>query len=75
MGKKKQSSDTAASTEVVREDDDGAEVGIDALANDVEELLRKQLDELEELIGQHPLATIGIAAGIGLIVGVMLGRR
>ena len=53
---------------------DDAEAG-DTLAGDLERLLREQLDELEELVREHPLATVGIAAGAGLIAALILSRR
>jgi ElaB/YqjD/DUF883 family membrane-anchored ribosome-binding protein len=31
--------------------------------------------KLEERIRAHPLAALGIAAGIGLVVGVLLARK
>ena len=43
--------------------------------SDLERLLREQLDELEELVREHPLATFGIAAGAGLIAALILSRR
>jgi hypothetical protein len=53
---------------------DDPEAG-DTLAGDLEKLLREQLDELEELVREHPLATVGIAAGAGLIAALILSRR
>ena len=37
--------------------------------------LSKQVEELEELIRESPLAAVGIAAGVGLVLGVLLSRR
>jgi ElaB/YqjD/DUF883 family membrane-anchored ribosome-binding protein len=37
--------------------------------------LQKHFDELEELIRESPLAAVGVAAGVGLLLGVLLSRR
>ena len=37
--------------------------------------LARQVEELDGLIRDNPLAAVGIAAGLGLLVGLMLGRR
>lgn len=31
--------------------------------------------EIEERVRQHPYAALGIAAGVGLIVGILLARK
>jgi ElaB/YqjD/DUF883 family membrane-anchored ribosome-binding protein len=31
--------------------------------------------ELEEQVRQHPLAALGIAAGIGIVLGVLIARK
>ena len=31
--------------------------------------------ELEEQVRKHPLAAVGIAAVVGLVLGVLLGRK
>ena len=31
--------------------------------------------EIEERVRQHPYAALGIAAGVGLIIGVLLSRK
>ena len=31
--------------------------------------------EIEERVRQHPFAALGIAAGVGLIVGILLARK
>ena len=56
----------------------GAAGVVETVVDDVEALLTKQLDELEDLVREHPLATVAIAAGIGLAAGLLLstgGRR
>jgi ElaB/YqjD/DUF883 family membrane-anchored ribosome-binding protein len=52
-----------------------AESAADETANGTEATLARQLDELEEFVREHPLASIGIAAGIGLAAGLILSRR
>jgi len=47
----------------------------DAPTHDLETTLARQLDELEELVREHPLATVGIAAGLGLLAGLLLRRQ
>ena len=37
--------------------------------------LARQVEELDGLIRENPLAAVGIAAGLGLLLGLMLGRR
>jgi len=32
-------------------------------------------DEIEERVRKHPFAALGIAAGVGLIVGILLSRK
>jgi len=53
-----------------RADDTG-----ETLVGEIETALGEQLDELHELIREHPLATVGIAAGLGLVAGLILSRR
>jgi ElaB/YqjD/DUF883 family membrane-anchored ribosome-binding protein len=36
---------------------------------------REMVDEGEAYVRQNPLTAVGIAAGIGLLVGLLLGRR
>ena len=58
---------------------DAGNGGDESLSGDVEAVLAKQLDELEDLVRDHPLATVGIAVGVGLAAGLLLsiqwGRR
>jgi ElaB/YqjD/DUF883 family membrane-anchored ribosome-binding protein len=37
--------------------------------------LQEAGSQLEEQVRQHPWAAVGVAAGIGLLVGVLLGRK
>ena len=37
--------------------------------------LQKHFDELEELIRENPLLATPAAAGVGLVVGLLLSRR
>jgi ElaB/YqjD/DUF883 family membrane-anchored ribosome-binding protein len=37
--------------------------------------LQKHFDELEELIQDNPLLAVGVAAGVGLLLGLLLSRR
>ncbi len=53
---------------------DDAEIG-DTLADNLESELGEQLDGLEELVREHPLATLGIAAAAGFILALLLSRR
>jgi len=32
-------------------------------------------EKLEEQVRRHPLAAVGIAAGVGLLIGLLLGRK
>lgn len=43
--------------------------------SDIETRLHEQLEELEALVREHPLATFGIAAGAGLIAALILSRH
>ena len=47
----------------------------ETLVGNLEQELSEQLDELEELVREHPLATLGIAAAAGLLVALILSRR
>ena len=77
MAKKKKSSeaenDEAAQEEsgAWAEQEDVAEPESKGLGGD----LQKQIDELEELIRESPLAAVGVAAGVGLLLGLLLNRR
>lgn len=53
-----------------------------AALGDAEEVLREaageaepKVRELEARIREHPWAAVGIAAGIGLIAGILLSRK
>lgn len=47
----------------------------DSLIGEIEQIVSEQIEELEDLIREHPLASFGIAAGAGLIVALLLARR
>lgn len=59
------------SEERMREIRDRAE---DALRG-ARERMQSASGELEEQVKKHPLAALGIAAGVGLVVGVLLSRK
>lgn len=40
---------------------------------DAEGRVREGLDQAEETIRNHPLAALGIAAGLGFVIGLMIG--
>jgi ElaB/YqjD/DUF883 family membrane-anchored ribosome-binding protein len=65
-------SDTTSVDDSPREQSEGA---AEASSGGAEATLARQIDELEEFVREHPLATIGIAAGIGLVAGLALSRR
>jgi len=37
--------------------------------------LQRHFDELEDLIRENPLVAVAAAAGVGLVVGLLLSRR
>ena len=48
----------------------------EAVAERTESSLERQLDELETLVRENPLAAVGVAAAAGLVLGLLLtGRR
>lgn len=49
----------------------GAEQMLRETAGDAEPKMR----ELEARIREHPWAAVGIAAGIGLVLGILLARK
>ena len=57
----KESTETAS---VAEESDDGLRA-----------TMVKQVEDLDELIRDNPLATVGIAVGIGFLVGLLVARR
>lgn len=59
------------SEERMREIRDRAE---DALRG-ARERMQSASGELEEQVKKHPLAALGIAAGVGLVIGVLLSRK
>ena len=44
-------------------------------AHEVEKVARENLGQTEEKIKEHPFAAVGIAASVGLVVGLLLNRR
>lgn len=44
-------------------------------ADHVEKAMRKNLAHTEDKIRENPLASVGIAAGVGLLIGLLLNRR
>jgi len=57
--------------ERLREVRDRAEVAL----RDARARIEGAGDEIEEQVRKHPFAAVGIAAGIGLIVGLLLSRK
>lgn len=45
------------------------------VAVEVEHLVRDGVEQVERRIRRHPLAAVSIAAGIGLVFGMLLRRR
>lgn len=46
-----------------------------ATARHAVELAREQASRADEAVRAHPYAAIGIAAGVGLVAGLVLGRQ
>lgn len=42
---------------------------------EIRERLQGAGDELEARVRKHPYAALGIAAGVGLIIGILLARK
>ena len=42
---------------------------------EIRERLEGAGDELEARVRKHPYAALGIAAGVGLIIGILLARK
>lgn len=64
-------------TEVLGEIGEVAERVVRALGSgveDAEESVRDGLVQAEETIRRHPLAALGVAAGVGFLVGVLVSR-
>ena len=60
-----------ASAEHLREIRDRAEQAF----RGAREHLEPAVGELEDQVRRHPLAALGIAAGVGLVVGLLLARK
>lgn len=45
------------------------------LSDDASAMAHKGVDSTEQLIKQHPLQAVGIAAVVGIAIGVLLNRR
>lgn len=52
-----------------------AEDAVKSTTGQIEAALVRELEELEDLVREHPLATVGIAASLGLVAGLILSRR
>jgi len=46
-----------------------------SLIGEIEQIVGEQLDELEDLVREHPVASFGIAAAAGLMLALVLTRR
>lgn len=44
-------------------------------ANEVEKVVRQNLVQTEGKIKEHPFTAVGIAAGVGILIGLLLNRR
>jgi ElaB/YqjD/DUF883 family membrane-anchored ribosome-binding protein len=71
------SGDGDSSRDVIGEIGEVAERVVQALSSgveDAEDSLRDGLVQAEETVRQHPLAALGVAAGVGFLVGVLVSR-
>ena len=59
----------------IKNDPPQASEADETVVSKLEKELGEQLDELEELVREHPLAMLGIAAAAGLLVALILNRR
>ncbi len=68
--------DTAADKVVTAAKHTASEAGekLDALAHDAMGLGENGLEALSKLVGRNPMAALGIAAGVGLLAGMMCRR-
>ena len=63
--------------DVIGEIGEVAERVVEALSSgveDAEDSLRDGLVQAEETVRKHPLAALGVAAGVGFLVGVLVSR-
>lgn len=64
-------------TEVMSEIGEVAQQVVRALGDgvgDAEDSIREGLVQAEETVRKHPLAALGVAAGVGFLVGVLVSR-
>jgi ElaB/YqjD/DUF883 family membrane-anchored ribosome-binding protein len=64
-------------TEVMTEIGEVAQQVVRALGDgvgDAEDSIREGLVQAEETVRKHPLAALGVAAGVGFLVGVIVSR-
>ncbi|KAF1068985.1 MAG: putative protein YqjD [Pseudomonas citronellolis] len=48
---------------------------IDTAQNTLREQSRAAVDATEEYVSDHPWQTVGVAAGVGFLLGLLVGRR
>jgi len=53
----------------------GVRARLQEAGEDVNARARDAARELNEQVREHPWTAVGVAAGIGLIVGILLGRK
>ena len=54
---------------------DKARERLNELEEDVTQRAKAATDDAAQYVREHPLQSVGIAAAIGVVVGLMLGRR
>jgi ElaB/YqjD/DUF883 family membrane-anchored ribosome-binding protein len=54
---------------------DRAQAGLDELESQLAERAKALIDDTADYVREKPWQSLGIAAGIGLVIGVLLGRR
>ena len=47
---------------------------LDYSSDELKKMMAENLGETEKLIKQHPLLSVGVAAGVGLMIGLMLNK-
>jgi ElaB/YqjD/DUF883 family membrane-anchored ribosome-binding protein len=52
-----------------------ARVRMQATGQDVQAAAKAAAREVNDQVQEHPWAAVGVAAGIGLILGILLGRK
>jgi ElaB/YqjD/DUF883 family membrane-anchored ribosome-binding protein len=53
----------------------GARARLDAARQDMDRSAREAAKQLNSQVHEHPWTAVGIAAGFGLLVGMLLGRH